>query len=169
MPDAAVFSNEQYGAFDNLECVKMSFWTGRPVNGLRPYLSERGDRRPDRYFPPGAVVALSNAYGGDAVVDGLCTHFNRYYHMRNVGSFSTTVYPILDDVMVTPMFNQNPMAWVLRYKAQPFSTNIFLMESRRTPEELDKLTKRGLIPPGDGAPDSATTPPATMPMEPSAP
>lgn len=154
-PDATLFSNEQYGGFENLECVKMSFWVGRQVHSLAPYLSERGDRRPARYFPPGSVLALSNAYGGDAMVDGLCTHVNLYYHMRNVGSFSATVYPILDDVMVNPMFNQNPMGWVLRYKQQSFSTHIFLLEDKRTPTELDGLTQRGLIPPADA--DATTT------------
>jgi hypothetical protein len=155
-PGAAVFSNEQYGEFHNIECVKMAFWSGTRVRNIRPYLSRDGDRRPGVYFPPGAVVILSNAYGGDMVVDQLCSQFNLYYHMRNVGAYSSTVIPVLDDVMVNPMFNQNPMAWVLRYKPQLFSTHIFVMDRQRTPAELDDLMRRGLVPPAGDA-DAATT------------
>jgi hypothetical protein len=30
----------------------------------------------------------------------------------------------MDDIMVDPLFNQNPMGWVLRYNAQKFLTRV---------------------------------------------
>ncbi len=144
-PSVPVFSNEQYGAFTNLGSVKLTYWTGRRVSLIGPYLSRNGTSPPEKFLPTPCVVVLGDAYGGDPFVVLQTTQLNLYYHMRTIGSAHVTTYPILDDVMANPMFNQNPMGWVLRYKAQFFSTQIVMVDSLRTPAEMRDLAKRMMV------------------------
>ncbi len=151
--DTPVFSNEQYGSFRNLECVKLSYWMGRPVKSIWPYLPPDGSRAPDKYMTGRCVLILGNVYGGDSAVDFITSQLNLYYHIRTAEAFPVTVVPVMDDVMTVPLFNQNPLAWVLRYKPQTFSTHVLVVESRRTPQEMADLAKRRMLPPQD--PDKA--------------
>ena len=146
-PSVPVFSNEQYGAFTNLGSVKLSYWTGRRVSLIGPYLSEDGTSPPDKFLPTPCVVVMGDVYGGDPFVVFQTTQLNLYYHMRTIGSAHVTTVPILDDVMANPMFNQNPTGWVLRYKAQFFSSQIMMVDKLRTPAEMRGLAERGLVSP----------------------
>lgn len=146
-PDMPVFSNEQYGPFTDLQSVKLTWWSGRPVSIITPYISPDGARPPERMLPVPCAVVLGDVYGGDPYTVTLTTQLNLYYHMRTVAAYYSTTYPVFDDVMVNPMFNQNPMGWVLRYKAQYFSTQVLVVDSMRTPEEMRELNRRQLVSP----------------------
>lgn len=142
--EAPVVANERYGNFFNLGCVKLSFWTGRKVEPIWPYLPPSPSRPPQKDLTTGTVVVLGNCYGGDEFVDYLMAVLNYYYHMRLLNAYESTVYPLLDDIMVNPIFNQNPLGWVLRYSPQLFSTHIYVIDGRRTPEEMERLVQRNL-------------------------
>lgn len=155
--EATVIANERYGNFFALGCVKLSYWSQREVEPVYNYLPPKPEAPLPKIIPPGSYVVLGNAYGGDEFVDYLLALLTYYYHMRNVASFSTTVYPLMDDIMVNPMFNQNPLAWVLRYSPQLFSTHIYVVDGVRTAEELEGLRKRQLRIPVDPTSNSGQT------------
>ncbi len=168
--EAKVIANERYGNFLSLGCVKLSYWSGRTVEPVFAYLPARPGTPPTKIIHPGSYVVMGNAYGGDEYVDYLAGILTYYYHMRYVASFDTTVYPLMDDIMVNPIFNQNPLGWVLRYTPQLFSTHIYVVDRPRTEGELEGLRKRQLpVPSEPGAgerperspfhADSATTSP----------
>ncbi len=115
---APVYSNERYGNFTDLGSVKLSYWTGRPV---KPLLS------PDQPMEPGAVLVLGNAYGGNEAVGAMLDALSQRYELQPLISqpFRSQIVPLMDDIMVNPMFNQNPMGWVMRYVPQHFATNIY--------------------------------------------
>ena len=146
-PGMPVLSNEQYGPFTDLESVKLTWWSGRPVSIITPYISPDGSHPPERMLPVPCAVVLGDVYGGDPYTVTLTTQLNLYYHMRTVAGYYSTTYPVFDDVMVNPMFNQNPMGWVLRYKAQYFSTQVLVVDSMRTPEEMRELNRRQMVSP----------------------
>lgn len=140
-PGQPVFANEQYGTFFHLGCVKLSFWTGRKVEPILPYLEMMEGRKPMRMLPPGSVLLLSNAYGGDAYLDALERFLNRYYNVRVREGLVSTVLPLHDDIMAVPGTSQNPTGWVLRYTPQHFTTQVLLVESPRiTPGESDRAS-----------------------------
>jgi hypothetical protein len=155
--EATVIANERYGNFFALGCVKLSYWSQREVEPVYNYLPPKPEAPLPKIIPPGSYVVLGNAYGGDEFVDYLLALLTYYYHMRNVASFSTTVYPLMDDIMVNPMFNQNPLAWVLRYSPQLFSTHIYVVDGLRTADELEGLRKRQLRIPVDPTSNSGQT------------
>ncbi len=144
-----VLANERYGDFLSLGCVKLSYWSKRPVVPVYEYLPQRPDQPLPKVIPPGSYVILGNAYGGDEMVDYLAAILTYYYHMRYAASFDTTVFPLMDDIMVNPLFNQNPLGWVMRYSPQLFSTHIYVVDGVRTEEELQELQRRQLRVPKD--------------------
>lgn len=123
--DVPVYSNERYGAFTELESVKLSFWSGRRVQ-IVPFTGEP--------MPAGAVLVLGTAYGGDEAVGALLTELSTRYNLQPLTPepFRSELLPLMDDIMVNPMFNQNPMGWVMRYVPQRFATQIFRVEPRAT-------------------------------------
>lgn len=145
----AVISNERYGNFSALGCVKLSYWSGRPVEPIHEYLPRRPEAPLPKTIPPGSYVVLGNAYGGDEYLDYLAATLTYYYHMRYAASYDSTVYPLMDDVMAMPMFNQNPLGWVMRYTPQLFSTHVYIVDGIRTPEEFEDLRRRQLRIPTD--------------------
>jgi len=159
-PASRVLANERYGDFLSLGCVKLSYWSERPIEPIFSYLPQRPGQPLPKIIPPGSHVVLGNVYGGDEFVDYLTAILTYYYHMRYVASFDATVYPLMDDVMVNPVFNQNPLAWVMRYTPQLFSTHIYIVDGIRTSEELGKLRERQLpipVPPGTDKSNSDPT------------
>jgi hypothetical protein len=149
---ATVISNERYGNFLSLGCVKLTYWSGRPVEPLFEYLPARPEDPLPKVIPAGSYVVLGNAYGGDDFCDYLAAILTYYYHMRYTASFDTTVYPLMDDIMVNPMFNQNPLGWVLRYTPQLFSTHVYVVDGVRTLDELEELRRRQMPVPAAPAP-----------------
>jgi hypothetical protein len=147
-PGTPAYSNEQYGSFRNLGCVKQSYWSGRPVESIIDSLPERPGQPLRKHLPDGSVVILGNMYGGDQPVDFIIASLTYFYQMHLVASFDSAVYPIMDDIMLSPGLNQNPLAWVLRYTPQLFSTHIYQVDRRRTPEEVQALVRRQIPPPG---------------------
>jgi hypothetical protein len=148
-PGAKIVANEQYGPRTDLGCVKLSYWSGRPVEPLRPYLPPKPGFPPKEYLPDGTIVILSDAYGGGELLDSILAELVFFYHMRMyTDAFQSTVYPIFDDVMMHPIYNQNPLGWVLRYTPQLFSTHVYVLDSRRTQAEIDELIRRQIVPPG---------------------
>jgi hypothetical protein len=147
-PRTPVFSNEHYGGYFHLGSVKQSFWSGREVRFIADYLPPTPQAPPTRWLPDNSVVIISNAYGGDEMVDRLLSQMAFFYHIRLIAAFSSTVYPLHDDVMVSPMFNQNPLGWVFRYSAQLFSTHVYVVDQRRSEDEIQQILRRQLIPPG---------------------
>lgn len=143
-----VFSNELYGSFTNLACLKLSYWSGHDVHPIAGYLPREPGTWPKQQLPAGAVVVLGNCYGGDAILDQTLSQLTYFYHLREVGSFNSTVYAIFEDIMVNPALNQNPLGWVMRYTAQFFSTHILLIERPRSQEEIRQLIQRQVAPPG---------------------
>lgn len=147
-----VVSNERYGNFVALGCPKMTFWLRAPVQPLAQFLPRRPGLKPEKYLPEGAIVLVSDAYGGDQMMDAVIAELNFFYRMRQyTESFPITVYPIMDDIMLHPLFNQNPLAWVLRYTPQFFSTQVYVVDRRRTDEEIATLIGRNTLPPGTRA------------------
>jgi hypothetical protein len=149
--NAPLLSNEMYGSFQNIECVKLSFWSGRRVQSIYKYLPSKPVRLPEQYLPPGSVVIIGNVYGGDQMVDLVMDQLAYFYHIRLLASFDSSLYPITDDLMVNPIANQNPIGWVLRYTLQTFTTHVYVVDGRRSPEELKSLLQRQLGPPGTQA------------------
>ncbi|MGI8905767.1 MAG: ArnT family glycosyltransferase [Candidatus Sumerlaeaceae bacterium] len=115
-----VFANERYGNFTELSCVKLSFWSGRKVELL--YDAHTGRLRD---LPGGSWVVLGNQYGGNQSVDVLGQQIRSRYTVQEIQPpFSARIVPLMDDIMVDPLFNQNPMGWVLRYTPQTFFTRV---------------------------------------------
>lgn len=126
---AGLFANERYGTYTQLGCVKFSFWSGRRVQLLEEHLN----RSHAQGIPAGSFVAISNAYGGEEHARALAMSLEQEYVLRPASEvFSATVYPLFDDVMVSPMFNQNPLAWVMRYTPQHFTTRVYVVERARS-------------------------------------
>jgi hypothetical protein len=122
-PGAAVFANERYGTYTNLGSVKLSYWSGRPVKVLVS---------PDQPMPAGSVLALGTAYGGDEAVVAMMGALAENYTLRPLTPqpFRSQIIPLMDDIMSNPMFNQNALAWVLRYVPQSFATQLFEVQPR---------------------------------------
>lgn len=126
---ARVFSNERYGNFTKLGCVKLSFWSGRQVESLLEYAPDGNVRF--REIPAGSFLILCNSYGGDEQLDFVERRAAHMFNLREVASFDAEIYPLMDDIMVSPIMNQNPLAWVMRYTPQDFSTHVFKIDSLR--------------------------------------
>jgi hypothetical protein len=77
-----------------------------------------------------AALVLSNAYGGDAAVSAAVGTLVSTHNIRPLFAAERRIIPLHDDVMASPMLNQNPMGWVFRYAPQNFRTTIFLVEPR---------------------------------------
>lgn len=132
-PDVPVFSNEHYGKFLRLGSVKLSFWTGRPVQPLlRPSLFP-GQPPEEHELPPGSILVLGNAYGGDEALAALYQRLSARYRLRRLQEepFDARTVPLHDDVMVNPLYNQSVLGWVMRYVPQRFVTQVFQVEGRR--------------------------------------
>jgi hypothetical protein len=121
--DVPVLSNERYGSYTDLGAVKLSYWSGRRVDTLID---------PATQMKPGAIVALGTAYGGNEAVTGLMQALSADYDLQpfTPRPFQSVITPLMDDIMVNPMFNQNPMGWVMRYVPQPFATQLFVVQPR---------------------------------------
>lgn len=113
-----IYANERYGSFTELGGVKLSFWSGRRVATLIS---------PDQPLEPGAVLALGTAYGGDEAVGALMAALSERYTLEPLiqQPFRSQLTPLMDDIMTNPMFNQNPLGWVMRYVPQHFATQLF--------------------------------------------
>lgn len=116
--DTPVFSNERYGPYINLGSVKLSYWSGRPVQVLSDLAQP---------IPAGSILVLGTAYGGANAVGATLAALESQYHLRPLlpAPFRSEIIPLMDDVMPEPLYNQNPLAWVLRYASQPFATQIY--------------------------------------------
>lgn len=123
-PTAPVFSNERYGSYTQFGSVKLSRWSGRPVQIVSP----------DKPMPAGSVLVLGTAYGGNEAVGAQMAALSQQYDLRPLTPvpFTSQIVPLMDDIMTDPMFNQNPLAWVLRYVPQNFATQIFQVQPRAT-------------------------------------
>ena len=120
-----VFGNELYGKFTQLGCVKLSFWSGHKVDHV--YNVDTGKPRD---LPPGSWVILGNEYGGNEAMMGILQQLRTTYSVQEIEpTFSARVIPLMDDIMVDPLFNQNPMGWVLRYMPQTFFTRVLRVYS----------------------------------------
>lgn len=119
---APVFSNERYGNYTQLGSVKLSRWSGRPVQIASP----------DKPMPAGSVLVLGTAYGGNEAVGAQIAALSQRYDLRPLTPmpFTSQIVPLMDDIMTDPMFNQNPLAWVLRYVPQNFATQVFQVTPR---------------------------------------
>jgi len=117
-----VFSNERYGPHVQLGSVKLSWWTGRPVRILAP----------EESLPAGSIVVLGTAYGGNEAVAATLDFLQQHYTLRPLtpAPFRSAIVPLMDDVMPNPLFNQNPLAWVLRYVPQEFATQVFEVQPK---------------------------------------
>jgi hypothetical protein len=123
----ALFANERYGDFTQLGCVKLSFWSGRKVELM--YDPESGRLRD---LPVGSWVALGNEYGGNRAVEALAHELQAKYQLEPVQpAFTAQITPLMDDIMVDPLFNQNPTGWVLRYTPQLFNTHVLRITGRK--------------------------------------
>jgi hypothetical protein len=122
-PQTPVFSNERYGSFEWPISLKLTVWSGRPVRPL--FLKKSADGLAE--MPAGAVVVLGNEYGGNEALTQLMGVLGQRYMMESLtrAPFNAEIVPLMDDIMVNPMFNQNPLAWVLRYSPQMFSTAVY--------------------------------------------
>ncbi len=120
-----IYANERYGSFTNLGAVKLSFWSGRRVSTL---LS------PDQLLEPGSVVVLGTAYGGDEAVGALMQALSERYTLQPLmpQPFRSQLTPLMDDIMTDPMFNQNPLGWVMRYSPQYFATQLFVVRPKKS-------------------------------------
>lgn len=139
-PAVTVVSNEQYGAFTELGCPKMTFWSGRRVEPLAKYLQPSMLGIGEVSIPAGTVLVLSTAYLGDAGFEALRGYLTSRYHIRVVASFDSMVVPLHDDIMETPGTSQNPIGWVYRYTPQSFSTQVLVAERSRTTQAGDPAT-----------------------------
>lgn len=125
--DTAVFSNERYGSFTALGSIKASYWSGRTVKLLES---------PEQPLPDGSILMLSTAYGGTDAVRAIMQMLEPRYTLSPLTTepFQSRLVPLLDDIMVNPMFNQNPTGWVMRYVPQQFATQLFRVDHRAAPE-----------------------------------
>ncbi len=121
--DTPVYANERYGSFTDLGSVKFSFWSGRRVSTI---LSA------DQPLEAGAVLALGTAYGGDEAVGAMMQALSERYTLQPLTPqpFRSQLTPLMDDIMTNPMFNQNPLAWVMRYVPQHFATQLFVVQPK---------------------------------------
>jgi hypothetical protein len=115
-PEERIFSNEIYR--EGLEAVKMSFWSGRPVQGLRLDLLEPGD-----------LVVLHNVYGDiptdRRVLEG---RFNVEVLFRS----RRQLVALLPDIMVVPPgTTSHPAAMSFRITRQVYETEVFRLIGRR--------------------------------------
>lgn len=125
--EVPVYANELYGSFEKLRCVKLSYWSDREVKSIFDSKTNDGIAK----LPIGSLVILGTQYGGDSSVQGLFHSLSEKYVMEPVyqNPIFSRITPIHDDIMANPMFNQNPMMWVMRYVPQQFSTQMFLVKS----------------------------------------
>jgi hypothetical protein len=119
--DIPTFSNERYGNFAEVGSLKQSRWAGRMIQPFQSPADLVGKR---------AALVLSNAYGGDAAVSAAVGTLVSTHNIRPLFAAERRIIPLHDDVMASPMLNQNPMGWVFRYAPQNFRTTIFLVEPR---------------------------------------
>lgn len=145
---ATIVANEQYGAFEEVGCAKLRFWIGRPVEPVHKFLPAKAGQAPQQHMPRGTIVILSNFYGGDDYLDFQMEQLTYFYRMRLLTSFDAALYPITDDVMVNSIGNQNPIGWVFRYALQAFTTHVYVVDGRRTQEQLQEMFDRQMAPPG---------------------
>jgi hypothetical protein len=127
-PGDQIYGNERYGNFTELGCVKLSFWSGRKVS----YVID-SDTNNITTLAPGSLVILGDHYGGPELAGSMAAAIRqRYVVDESAGQFSSQIVPLMDDIMVQPMFNQNPMGWVMRYVPQIFHTRILRIIGPRT-------------------------------------
>ncbi|MCX8036988.1 MAG: hypothetical protein N3D11_08060 [Candidatus Sumerlaeia bacterium] len=129
-PDARIFSNEFYKP--EMPAVKMSYWSGRKVEGLDD--SAR--------LVKGDYVCLHSCYGGLSPVPTLVAPMLRFerqiellrqrYDVSEAAWFESSLVPLLPDIMENPDTHQNPAAWFYRYTPQRFRTVIFRIEGMRS-------------------------------------
>lgn len=120
-PSDRIYSNERYGNFLDLGSVKASYWTDRQVQ----IVSDFQTGNPIRALEPGSWVMLGNHYGGDAAMNQLQTVLSARYQLEGPQTFYSEIVPLMDDIMVEPLFNQNPLGWVMRYQPQNFTTRVY--------------------------------------------
>ncbi|NLD61559.1 phospholipid carrier-dependent glycosyltransferase [Candidatus Sumerlaeota bacterium] len=114
-----VFGNERYGQYSDIGCPKWKHWSNREI--LPCWTPDMAAS-----IQPGAVIALSDAYGGDMSTQAIKdTITNRGLTLKQLVVFRVSVVPIFDDVMKNPAFNQNPLLWVMRYTPQVFYTRVY--------------------------------------------
>ena len=132
--EARVYSNEIYKP--GMVGVKLAYAAGRAVEMIPewPYLSDwarRGGPLPQDVprMAPGSVVAIHSAYGGPSTQSALLRLLGERYDLRPLGRgfFHASIVPLLPDIMEEPLTHQNPLAWLLRYQRQQFSTFLFVV------------------------------------------
>jgi len=133
-PATRIYSNETYKP--RINCVKLAFAAGRRVDLVPeiPLLTEQqgppggaGER-----MPPGSLVVLHSAYSGG--LEGQ-SHFVRLLRedfgydlkLMDKAVFTSSLVPLLPDIMEEPLTHQNPLAWLLRYRRQEFRTEVYVV------------------------------------------
>jgi hypothetical protein len=120
--DQRIVTNEFYN--ENIGAVKVNFWSGG-----HPAVLLGGTR-----LRAGDVILLSSFYaGGPEPYLRLLQRLKENPAIEQVGQpFGCQSVPLLPDLMPDP-YNQNPMAWNLRYLPQSFQTT--LLRVRNLSEE----------------------------------
>lgn len=113
-----IYTNEVYRP--GMDAVKVRFWTGREAKLLTP----------ERFNDPNGfgdndLIIWSSAYGGHEAYQGLTRHLMNAHGFFPVKDYSTTIVPILPDIMEMPGTSQNPIALAFRYHPQEFFTVVF--------------------------------------------
>lgn len=121
-PGTRVLANERYGNFHELGCVKLAFWSGKPVEPITEPAGNGALRL--RELREGDILILGNQYGGNDAVAALSAEIASRHRLVPLVRYQAQVVPLFDDIMVQGAFNQNPLGWVLRYTPQEFETRV---------------------------------------------
>jgi len=129
-PQARIFSNEWFGG--DQPAVKMSFWSGRPVQGWDGSQSlTRGDY----------LCLHSGIYGQSAPYPALgpSPRFQEQleavrarYDCKEIERFYARTVPLLPDIMDSRDTHTSPLAWFFRYSPQRFCTVTLKIEGPRS-------------------------------------
>lgn len=143
-PEQRILTNERYGSMVG---PKVNFWSGgHPVASLHETTPQPGD----------VILISSYDAGGRNQMFRLVGLLQRNPAVERVGDpFVRVAIPLLPDLMPEPIvadpgqgpisLNQDPMAWNMRYGAQPFIT--VLLRVRDLSEEMMKELEVELGPP----------------------
>lgn len=111
-----VFANEIYNPAKNLYTIKTGFWTGR-AGGVLPLGAQP--------LRPGDILIISSRdAGGMAPYHRLLADLQQLPARRLGRPFSRVAYPLITDLMQEAGTEQNPLAFVYRYRRQVFETSV---------------------------------------------
>jgi len=116
-PQARIFSNEFYRP--DMPAIKMSFWSGRRVEGFRG----------SEPLAKGDYLCLHSVYGD---LNEQIAEVRKRYDCKDVEWFEASIVPLLPDIMEIPGTHPNPLAWVFRYHRQRFRTVVLQIDGPRS-------------------------------------